>query len=338
MNDVDLSIVITTRNSLGVIERLIEILLDQEIDSTLEVIFMDNNSTDDTVDYLKKIPFARKRIIHVPEGEFSHSRTRMRAAELAKGKKIAFFTDDIIPLGGHFLANLVLPLEEGNASASYGVFQIDEKNADPIDAYIHNEWHRDIGDTSGPVSQQEWDQASPEEKRRWSNFDNCASCIDRAVLLKVGFPDVPYGEDMFFAKRMILNGFRIAISRQARFFHWHRMSFGYVLKRMCIDQHLSKDEFQIFYIRSKFRAVVAIIKRSIHRTLIALFKLKIPFKDKLYWSFYNLKILTADFIGKYMGTLTRDVESKHFAIIDKFLYRRKKQIVQDIHEKSIIRH
>lgn len=334
----DLSIVVTTKNSLGVIERLVEILLAQDMDLSHEVIFMDNNSTDGTVAYLKKTGFARKQIVHVPEGEFSHSRTRMKAAELARGKTIVFFTDDIIPRGRDFLSNLIRPLKEGEASASYGVFQIDEKTADPIDAYIHNDWHKEISDISGPVSVREWEQASPEERRRWCNFDNCASCIDRSVLLKIRFPDVPYGEDMFFAKRMILNGFRIAISRQARFFHWHRMSFGYLLKRMCIDQHLSKDGFQIFYIRSKFKVVVAIVKRVIHRTLIALFKLNIPLKDKLYWILYNIKILTADFFGKYMGTLTSEVESKPLAFVDKRLYRKKKQIVENIYKKSIIRY
>jgi rhamnosyltransferase len=338
MKDVDCSIVITTKNSLGVIERLVEILLSQHIDFSYEVIFMDNDSTDGTVDYLKKTGFPNKRIIHVPDGEFSHSKTRMKAAEIASGTIIIFFTDDIIPIGSLFLSNLVQPVSDEKASASYGVFQIDEKTADPIDAHIHNDWHHSISDISGPVSQQEWNDASPEEKRRWCNFDNCASCINRDILLKIRFPEVPYGEDMFFAKRMILNGYGIAISRHARFFHWHKMSFSYLLKRMCIDQHLSKDEFQIFYIRSKLRVVAAIIKRVIHRTLIALFKLKIPFKDKVYWIFYNIKILTADFIGKYMGTLTANVELKYFSVIDRQLYKKKKQIIEEIYEKSIIRY
>ncbi|MCK4836590.1 MAG: glycosyltransferase family 2 protein [Candidatus Aminicenantes bacterium] len=338
MKDVIFSLVITTKNSLGVIERLVEILLNQDFNSPYEMIFMDNNSTDGTVDYLEKAGFQYQQIINVPEGQFSHSRTRMKAAELAKGQIILFFTDDIIPVGTNFLSNLTRPLVDKKASSTYGVFQIDERTADPIDAYIHNDWHKTIKDISGPVSSEEWDSASPEEKRRLCNFDNCASCIDRDVLLKIRFPDVPYGEDMFFAKRMILNNHRIAISRQAKFFHWHKMSFGYLLKRMCIDQHLSKDEFQIYYIRSKFKVVVAILKRVVHRTLIALFKLKIPFKDKIYWIFYNIKILTADFIGKYMGTLTEDVELKRFSIIDKKLYKKKKMIIKSIYEKSIIRY
>jgi len=50
--DVLFSMAILTKNSLGVIENLVNALLDQEFDYEYEVIFMDNSSTDGTVDYL----------------------------------------------------------------------------------------------------------------------------------------------------------------------------------------------------------------------------------------------------------------------------------------------
>jgi rhamnosyltransferase len=335
---IDFTIVITTKNSLGVIERLVGILKQQDFSRSYEYIFMDNDSTDGTVEYLKKNGFENQRIIHVPEGEFSHSRTRMDAAEIASGRYVVFFTDDIVPIGKQFLQVLTRPLLEKKASASYGVFQIDAVNADPIDAHIHNSWHDQITDISGPVSQDEWNSLFPEERRRLSNFDNCASCIDRAVLLKVRFPDVPYGEDMFFAKKMILSGYRIALSRDAKFFHWHKMSFSYLLKRMCIDQFLSKSEFQIYYIKSKTRVLIASAKRMVHRSLISFFRLKIPLKAKIFWIFYNIKILFADFWGKYIGTLNPEVEKRRFSVIDKRLYRLQQKIVRRIFEKSIIRY
>lgn len=97
------SIVILTKDSIGVIERLVDSLLNQKFDHEYEIIFMDNSSKDRTVDYLKKSKFKNKKIINVPAGEFSHSGTRMRAAEIAKGKYLIFFTDDIIPIGESFL-------------------------------------------------------------------------------------------------------------------------------------------------------------------------------------------------------------------------------------------
>ncbi len=93
------SIVILTKNSIGVIERLVNSILDQKFEHEYEIIFMDNSSKDRTIDYFKKSKLKNKKIINVPEGEFSHSGTRMKAAEIAKGKYIIFFTDDIIPIG-----------------------------------------------------------------------------------------------------------------------------------------------------------------------------------------------------------------------------------------------
>ena len=335
--DTAFSIVILSKNSIGVIENLVNSILAQEFDHTYEVIFMDNSSTDGTVDYLKSTPFRHKKILHVPEGEFSHSGTRMRGAQEAVGKYMIFFTDDIIPIGKDFLSELTRPLLEGKAKATYGVCQVNPKTGDPIDAYIHNDWWQGIYDVVEPISQFCWDHFTPELRRRLCNFDNCSSCIDREVLLEVKFPDVPYGEDMMFAKRMILNNYKIAISKGAKFYHWHKVSFTYLMKRMCIDQHLSIPEFGIYYIRRKLGVIKAIVKRVVHRTLIAFFKLRIPVHKKFYWTFYNIKTLTADFIGKYMGVLDEN-SVKGFSPLNKRLLRKKNQYIDQIYKKSIKRY
>jgi rhamnosyltransferase len=335
--DVLFSMVILTKNSLGVIENLVNALLDQEFDYEYEVIFMDNSSTDGTVDYLKRTAFKRKKIFHVPEGEFSHSGTRMRGTREAEGKYMIFFTDDILPIGKNFLTELTKPVREGKAAAAYGVCQVNPETADPIDAFIHNDWWEKIYDVVEPVSQFCWEHFTPELRRRLCNFDNCSSCISRELLLDLKFPAVPYGEDMMFARRLILNNHRIAISKKAKFFHWHKVSFTYLMKRMCIDQHLSIPEFEIYYVRRKLGVIKAIVKRVLHRTFVAFFKLKIPLHKKFYWSFYNMKTLTADFFGKYMGVLDQN-SIKGFSPLNKKLLKKKQEYIDQVNKKSIIRY
>lgn len=335
--DIKFSLVILSKNSVGVIENLVNALLEQDFEHTYEVIFMDNASTDNTVEYLNGTPFEHKQVLHVPEGEFSHSGTRMRGAEAAVGKYVVFFTDDIIPIGKNFLADLTRPLLEGTAPATYGVCQVNPETHDPIDAFIHNNWWEGIYDVVEPISQFCWDHFTPELRRRLCNFDNCSSAMDRDVLLELKFPAVPYGEDMMFAKQLILNGRRIAISKQAKFFHWHKVSFTYLMKRMCIDQHLSIPEFGIYYIRRKLGVIKAILKRVLHRTFVAFFKLRIPIHKKFYWSFYNTKTLTADFIGKYMGVLDEN-SIKGFSPLNKRLLKKKNHYVDQIYKKSIKRY
>jgi glycosyltransferase involved in cell wall biosynthesis len=127
----EVSIVILTCDSVGVVERLVDALLAQEDAPSYEVLFMDNASADGTVEYLEGLPIAAKRIVNVPKGEFSHSGTRMRAAELATGRVMVFFVDDIVPIGPHFLRDLTAPVLSGEFPAAYGVFQVHPEEHDP---------------------------------------------------------------------------------------------------------------------------------------------------------------------------------------------------------------
>jgi len=332
-----LSIVILTRNSMNVIQRLIGALKNQDFSFPVEYIFMDNASTDGTREFLDSLDLAPRRVEHVPEGEFSHSGTRMRAAALATGEMVAFFTDDIIPQGSGFLFALTRPVREGLAPAAYGAWQIDPTTSDPVDAWMHNDWYNGVIPLVEPVSRFCWDFFTPELRRRLCNFDNCASCIRRDLLLEVRFPDVPYGEDMLFAKRLVLGGHRVALAADARFVHWHKVSFTYLMKRMCIDQYLSIPEFGVYYVRRKLGVIKAILIRSIHRTWIAFFKVKMPFFKRFYWSAYNIKCLSADFIGKYIGVLDED-SARRFSPVNRRLLKLQKKIVQGIESRSIIRY
>ncbi len=334
---IEFSIVIPTINSMGVIEPLVKALVAQEFAYEFEVIFMDSCSTDGTFEYLCNTRFENKQIVTVPAGQFSHSGTRMDAARLAKGRYVIYFTHDIVPIGRDFLTQLTNPVLSGLAPASYGVFQIDPATSDPIDAYLHNSWYEEIADIVGPVSQFCWEQFPPHLRRRLSNFDDCASCIDRELLLQLEFPDVPYGEDMLFAKRLLLNGHQIALAKNARFHHWHKVSFAYLMKRMCIDQHLSIEEFDLYYVRRKVGVLKAICLRVLQRTWIAFLRLQIPLSQKIYWTRYNIKVLTADFLGKYIGSLDVGNVSR-YDLIDQKLLKVKSEILKEIDTHSIGRY
>lgn len=332
------SIVILTRNSFGVVQRLVTAIQDQEFQHPVELIFMDNHSTDGTVAYLQSIPHLRKRIIPVPEGEFSHSGTRMQAAREAQGKIVVFFTDDVVPIGRDFLAKLTAPVLTGQAVAACGVWQIHPQWHDPVDAYLHNDWYRNHDDFVEPIPAYCWEKFPPQLRRRLSNFDNCSSCLDRETLLRLQFPPVPYGEDMLFARKLILNGQRVALVKEAKFFHWHKVKPSYMFRRMCIDSHLSVQEFNIYYV-SRLRGVIkAIILRVLQRTFIAFFRIRMPLGKKFYWSWYNARLLSADFFGKFAGILTAEMAGKGFSPLKKKLFAMKTRIIAEIEQKSILRY
>ena len=333
----DLSIVILTCDSLGVVERLMEALLAQQDAPSYEVLFMDNASVDGTVEYLESLPMAHKRIVHVPKGEFSHSGTRMRAAEMAEGTAMVFFVDDIVPIGPHFLRDLTAPVLSGEFPAAYGVFQIHPEEHDPIDAHLHNLWFENLETPVGPVSEFAWRWLPGAARRQICNFDNCSSVIRRDLLLEVRFPNVNYGEDMTLAKRLLWRGERILMVKNARFYHWHRSSFSYVLKRMCIDADLTRREFDHVIVKRKLGVVRAVGIRVLHRTWVGLTKLRLPLRKRLASIGYNAKVLTADFLGKYIGNL-REEEIGAFSPIDRRLLRVKRRILGEVEAKSVKRY
>jgi glycosyltransferase involved in cell wall biosynthesis len=332
------SILVPTKNSLPILRRLVDAILDQNFPYPFELIFMDNASSDGTAEYLRTVPHEPKRIIDVPIGQFSHSGTRMQAARAATGKFLVFFTEDIVPIGRDFLAKLTAPVYGGRAAAAYGVWQINPQWHDPVDAYLHNDWYISYDDYVEPVSQFCWQKFSPELRRRLSNFDDCASCIDRATLLRLEFPPVAYGEDMLFARKLILNGMRVAQVKDAKFYHWHKVKFSYMFRRMCVDSHLSLQEFNIQYVTRLRGVFKAIAIRILQRTFLAFFKIKMPLSKKIYWSCYNARILTADFLGKYCGILNADMAAKSFLPLKKKLFRLKTRIIKEIDQKSIGRY
>lgn len=333
-----ISIIILTRNSLAVVQRLVEAIRAQEFRLPFELLFMENNSSDGTREFLEGIRDLPTRIIPVGEGRFSHSGTRMDAARAAAGKTLVFFTDDVVPIGRDFLAKLTAPVLDGRAAAAYGVWQINPQWHDPIDAYMHNDWFRGYDDFVEPISAFCWEKFPPELRRRLSNFDNCASCLDRETLLRLEFPPVPYGEDMLFARKLILNGFRVAQVKEARFYHWHKVTPGYVFRRMCYDSHLSLQEFGIRYV-SRLRGVLkAILTRVLYRAYLAFFKIKMPLGKKFYWSGYNARVLTADFFGKFAGILTAEMAGRGFSPLKRRLFAAKTRIIAEIEQKSILRY
>ena len=333
----DLSIVILTCDSVGIVERLVDALLEQREAPSYEVLFMDNASVDGTQRYLESVPIAEKRIVNVPKGEFSHSGTRMRATEMARGRAMVFFVDDIVPIGPHFLRDLTEPVLAGDFPAAYGVFQIHPEEHDPIDAHLHNLWYENLETPVGPVSEFAWRWLPGAARRQICNFDNCSSCIDRELLLEVRFPDVNYGEDMTLAKRLLWRGERILMVKKARFYHWHRSSFSYVLKRMCIDADLTRREFEHVIVKRKLGVLRAVGTRVLHRTWVGLFKLRIPLRKRLASIAYNAKVLTADFIGKYIGNL-REEEIGPFSPVDRRLLAYKQRLLGEVQAKSVKRY
>ena len=332
----EISIVIPTIDSMQTLPRLIDSILGQLDESRHEIVFLDSESVDGTLEFIDSIPFAKITTHPIRRRDFSHSRTRMFGAQAARGRLVVFLSDDVVPLGEQFLADLCKPLHEGSAAASYGVSLICNQTGDPLRAHRYNGWYRDRPDVVLPVSEGTWNLLSPRQRYDLCRFDNCASCFDRKLLLRVGFPDVAYGEDIAIARRLLLSGYPIALAKKAKFCHWHNVGYRYLLKRMCIDQMLVRDLFGLVFIGNMPKLVAIIFLQLCLYMLLGVTVSGIPVRRRLHWIIYNIRFILADNAGKYMGCLENN-EVPAWNILGRYLVRKKEAIQEEVLKLSLKR-
>jgi GT2 family glycosyltransferase len=112
------SAIVPTRNGLHHLERLFAGLIEHTSYPALEVIVLDNASSDDTLGYLDSLetPFA----LHVLAGEdnLSFAEANARGARRAQGELLLFLNNDIEPFEAGWLKELVCALDSDGVEAA----------------------------------------------------------------------------------------------------------------------------------------------------------------------------------------------------------------------------
>ncbi len=138
--------------------------------SGVEVVVLDSESTDGTQDVARRFGAA----VHtISRHEFGHGRARNRLMELTTGERVAFLTQDAVPVPG-WLDALTAP----DAELTYGPYRA------PHDA---------------PVSmRREYDELFAAPPPTWISSANL--CLARRAWSRIPFRDVPYAEDQYLLR------------------------------------------------------------------------------------------------------------------------------------------
>ena len=214
-----ISIIIPSLNAEGYIERLISSLLNQS--SPCEIIVVDSSSTDSTTD----IAQSKGAHLLIPRCNFGHGRTRNLAASQAIGSIIVFLTQDALPQDEHCIANLIRPLGDSEIIASYGR-QIPSGDASPLESFA-----RLFNYPDQPVIKGLKDL--PHLGIKTFFFSNVCSAIKVKEFNELGgFPEnIIMFEDLIFAAKAILNGYKIAYVPEAKVWHSHNFSLVQQFRR-----------------------------------------------------------------------------------------------------------
>ena len=178
-------------------------------------------SSDNTEIILKenKIPYTL-----IEANEFSHSLTREKAALKSKADILVFITQDIIINRNDYLINLVKPIIDGNVEATFSRQVAKDKN---IEKYTRE---KNYPDKSYVVSKNDVDTLGI----RTFFFSDASSAIKREIFVKLnGYDskDLPTNEDMYFAYKLIMNGYKIRYCSESVVIHSHHLSFKQLYKR-----------------------------------------------------------------------------------------------------------
>ncbi|MGX5696150.1 glycosyltransferase family 2 protein [Agromyces soli] len=211
--EIDVTVVIPTFDGERYLAEVLDAVAAQRGAGTVETLVIDSGSTDASLELVRARPDVR--LHEIPNAEFGHGRTRNLGARLANGRVVAFLTQDATPAGPHWLRELIAPLAEPGVVGVFGR-QLPRPHAFPLQKYdIERAF-----DAQGPrdrVSVRALPGgaagADGAELDRLSFYSDVNAASTRAFLTELlPYRDVPYSEDLAFARDALLAGHAIAYS------------------------------------------------------------------------------------------------------------------------------
>jgi rhamnosyltransferase len=220
VSDPRVSIVLLTHNAGPDLDRVLDGVFSQDGVPPFEVIVIDTESTDGTLECLAKRPVRLERTV---KHEFSHPGTRNRGVRLAQGALVVFLVQDAIPLHRRWLANLIAPLAEDPQVAAAYSRQVPRHGCNPVE-------RRDIQIGAPPVRRvKRIAHDEPLFREDYQNqflefimFSHVSSCARRALLIEYPLDErLPMVEDQEWCKRILEAGWTVVYEPTSVVAHSH---------------------------------------------------------------------------------------------------------------------
>ncbi|MDP7113977.1 MAG: glycosyltransferase, partial [Myxococcota bacterium] len=220
--------------------RLLTALSGQRVDGGFELIAVDSGSRDGSLERLLASP---ARVFGVPRRQFGHGRTRNAALSLARAERVVLMVQDARPTDPGFLAELAAPLEDDRSLAGSYARQLAPADLDPLQAAAIVRWTPGGADRRQRAFEPgEFESLAPAARAARCRFDNVASCIQAATWRRLPFPDVPFGEDAAWARRVLEAGHDLLYRASVPVIHGHSTSaLGSFLRDRAAHEMLARE-------------------------------------------------------------------------------------------------
>jgi rhamnosyltransferase len=240
------SIVLPTRNGAATLPAVFDAISGQRVDFPFEVIAVDSSSTDGTAELLRR---RVDRLIGITADAFDHGLTRNLGIEQARGELIVLLVQDAVPASETWLAALTAPFLEDERLAGTFARQLPRPDASPIARDYLQRWvaSSDVARTIFVASSAELDALEPIAQLQRCAFDNVCSCIRRSVWAGHPFKRTPIGEDIEWAREVLIAGYSLAYVPAAEVIHSHDRCPRYELVRTYV---LHRRLYELFGLRT----------------------------------------------------------------------------------------
>lgn len=227
---VDATVFIPTFNGEKYLDRLLTAVEQQDFPGTVEILIIDSGSTDATLEIIARHPMVR--LVQITQADFGHGKTRNQAAQLARGKKIAYLSHDAVPASRAWLTELLAPLDEPGCAAAYGK-QIARRDCFPSLKYEI----AGVFAAGGPDGVVTYVEAPGADVSALTGAELFYSDVNSATTRKflteqIAYRDLPYSEDLAFAKDVLAAGYRKAYVPGAVVEHSNDVTFSDYGKRI----------------------------------------------------------------------------------------------------------
>jgi rhamnosyltransferase len=240
-----ISIVVPTFNGAATLPALLDALSRQRVERPVEVVAIDSGSTDGSVDLLRA---AGVKLITIPPRAFNHGLTRNLGIEAAAGELIVLIVQDAVPVSDTWLATLTRPLAQDAGLAGTFGRQLPRPDAGALTRHYLARWFAasDVARTVAATAA-ELEALPPLARLDRCTFDNVCSCVKRSVWQHHPFRKTPIGEDVEWAREVLVSGHRIAYVPDAVVFHSHERSAAYEFERTRV---LHRRLYELFGVRT----------------------------------------------------------------------------------------
>lgn len=213
--DASTSVVVLTYNGEKYLRQVLEMIQRQKA-KAVEIIVIDSGSTDGTLEIVR---LSAADLHQIPRSEFGHSTTRNLVARIARGKYIAFLTQDATPADSCWLDRLLAAFQYSPNVAGAFSRQVPRPGSDLLNANDLHMYFKEKGQV----------RTHPQDAARWKRdlwkcmqFSNASALYEKELLLQNPFDEeLPVGEDQEWAKRMLEKGYRIVYQPESIVLHSH---------------------------------------------------------------------------------------------------------------------